>query len=176
MEKRDTRGIIYLGEKSEELNQLVYASQLYGTFFTVYAVIKTSAGRSEKERQITAITCHILNYKGVLNIGLEDVVYNPETGQIDLHLKALGNTTELVSCRGLENFQKSAFEILEFRRRLEYLPEPFNKGVFEMEEYYRDGYFITKRPDYDAMQDQNEAPTVFAPSGRCMMSELKVLI
>ncbi|MAW94196.1 MULTISPECIES: hypothetical protein [unclassified Leeuwenhoekiella] len=175
---KDTKSIVYLGEKCDQLNQLVYASQLYGTFFTVYAKIETTSGEHTKEREIKTITCHIVNYKGAVNIGLEEVIYNSETGQIDLHLKALGNTSKEKKCKNLNKFKKSESQTLVFRRRLHHLPKESNLGVFDTEAYYRDGSFVKQKPDYDNMTDKDSElkDASFAPGGRCMLSELIVLI
>lgn len=179
MEKiKNNKSIVYLGDNSNTFNQLVYASQLYGTFFAVYASIETDAGSHKDEREIKDITCHIINYKGVLNIGLEDVIYNSGTGQIDLHLKALGNISKEIKCKKLTKFRKSKSDTLVFRRRLEKLPEGINHGVFEIEGYYRDGHFTKPRPDYDDLTTENSKTKTapLAPGARCMMSELEVLI
>ncbi|RXG14222.1 hypothetical protein DSM03_101339 [Leeuwenhoekiella aestuarii] len=162
-------GLLYIGEDSANFNQLIYASQLYGTFFAVYAKISSSRTESDKTgRQIDEITFRVVNYKGIIDIGLEKAEYNISTKEIDLFVKALGNTSKEIKCKNLNKLRKEKEDILVFRRQIEYLPNRNNSGVFEIEKYYRDGTFTQERPDYESHP--------IAPGARCMLSELKVLI
>mgnify|MGYP001159516501 FL=1 len=160
-------GLLYLGATSEVYDQLIYASQSYGTFYAIYANIKTSAA-STGERQIDEIKLRILNYKGVINLSLEKAEYNASTGTIDLFVKALGNTSKEILCKKLNKLRKKDQEKLVFVRHLIHLPNAHNNGIFEVEKYYRDGTYTEERPDYDSASP-------VAPGGRCMMSELKIL-
>src|SRR5689334_20081329 len=57
--------------RGKELYHFIYASQLYGTFFGIYANFagdKTASG----DYQINKITLRLVNYKGAVNIGFTD--------------------------------------------------------------------------------------------------------
>jgi len=167
----NAKGLLYLGEYSEEYDQLIFASQSYGTFYTIYAKIKTSA-IGKGERKIDEIKLKIQNYKGILDLGLEKAEYNDATGQIDLFVKALGNTKEEITCENLSNLDIKNGADIVFLRHLQFLPKENNDGIYEIEGYYRDGDHQPRRPNYNKGDEKESA----APGVRCMMSELKILI
>lgn len=70
----------YVNLKNVQSFQSVYASQVYGTFFTVNARFHTDENHPEVLANpdkdlyfITKIDFRVINYKGILNIGLQDV-------------------------------------------------------------------------------------------------------
>ena len=80
---------LVLDAKNEQDYQLIYPSQLYGTFFTVSAKITLS----KSKKKVTGIDISLVNYKGMYNIGLENSTKNNfsfenGTGILNLDLKA----------------------------------------------------------------------------------------
>lgn len=68
----DLTTTIRLNSNSNDRFQYIYSSQLYGTFFNIYAkfIFNEELGKIEKT------VFQIVNYKGLLNIGISDVQLN----------------------------------------------------------------------------------------------------
>ncbi|MDW3191053.1 MAG: hypothetical protein R8G66_01775 [Cytophagales bacterium] len=85
----------YINLEDNESFQLVYTSQLYGTFFAVYARFNWTESRpptSEGEKKkyiIQSIDFEVINYKGLINIGIVEVLIPTEfLAQLDERLNA----------------------------------------------------------------------------------------
>ncbi len=141
-----------LSEISDDYWQFVYASQLYNTFFEIYA--KFDAKVAGKKALVEKITFEIINYKGFVNIGFTDDgvrVRKEEDNEhdiayvLEIHVAALSDkfmaTTEGQQI-GLQSGQKIALH-----RVLHPLEE--SEAWFDTEFIYRDGKF--------------ELPTEFKP-------------
>lgn len=183
-------GLIYLGSKAKNYKQVVYASQIYGSFFLVNGTFITEPSSEEGYQTITTVEFELVNYKGLFNIGLEDVSFDEAKNCFHLHLEALSNSTK----KTVINIKVDCSKKLYFIRELAEIKDAFKKGVHDDEFYYRDGNFKMKRPPYDLLNNTNcdaiqrciETKVPFeldsiekvdlAPGGRCMMSELKILI
>ena len=183
-------GMVYLGKEAHKYQQLVYASTLYGTFFTVYGTFKVELKEPSKIH-IKSATFRLKNYKGVLDLGLRKVTFDSELQEFTLKIKALKKNKEVsISCFDIDPTKQ-----LKFIRKLDQIgTKKGRKYVHDDEFYYRDGDFKMKRPPYDLLNDDNcgdiekciqakvpyEIDPIegadFAPGARCMMSELKVLI
>ena len=94
------------GTHDGQYYQSIYTSQLYGTFFVVYANFKTEENLAKDSYFVKNISLRIMNYKGLINIGIENAVFKPfwndsQTnslgGIIILYLKALASDHCLVS-------------------------------------------------------------------------------
>ncbi|WP_024772144.1 hypothetical protein [Aquimarina macrocephali] len=148
---------VFFKEKDERY-QLVYSSQMYGTFFGVYACFTVS------KTTVESVRFKLINYKGPLNIGLKHVDFlglieeqlEPEkddiTGPIincmafDLTLQALHpevtfppktDPEQLINCN-LTDLQNDHY--LSVRRKFEKIgSSAIEGGIFDSEFYYRDG-------------------------------------
>ncbi|MEH6659564.1 MULTISPECIES: hypothetical protein [Flavobacteriaceae] len=178
-------GLVYLGNGSEKYQQLVYASSLYGTFFAVYGNFQVEDNGSDGLK-IARATFRLVNYKGILDIGLRKVKFNKERQECELKIQALKQNKECT----LENFVIDPTEKLRFIRNLSKVSSK-EKYIHDDEFYYRDGDFKMNKPPYDLLNNDNcgdiekciqsKVPYELdaidkAPGGRCMLSELKVLI
>lgn len=147
---------ITCNESAKNVWQAVYTSQLYGTFFVVYA--KFSA--DSKKRHIKNIRLRLVNYKGPINIGIYEAEFDSnrkkvklretpnssekEINVVSLKLKLQGlndvtivNDPVSIDC-SLETDKVYYFEV---NRKLIPLDDmnPFKGNVFDTEFYYRDG-------------------------------------
>lgn len=189
LEYKGIEGLIYLGNKAESYEQLVYASSLYGTFFTVYGTFVVEQKGANKIH-IKSATFRMKNYKGLLDLGLRKVTFDSELQEFKLKIKALKkNKEKSISCIDIDPTRQLKF----FRKLTQIGTKKGRKYVHDDEFYYRDGNFKMKRPPYDLLNNANcdaiqrciETKVPFeldsiekadlAPGGRCMMSELKIL-
>lgn len=162
--------------KNQSDFQSIYSSQLYGTFFAVYAKFTLD----ENDEKLQTIELALINYKGDYNLGLvenkiteEELVVNEESGMLKfkIHVRALsksygGNTVTLK----LENpIDLSGLDIFFIDRKL--YPMHTDKhgnsigiynGLFDKEFYYRDGDLLVKRPRIDY-----EISSFLKPGDRC---------
>ena len=60
---------IHLCEEANERYQLIYSSQNYGTFYSVYGKFEV------KNNTLISIDFRLINFKGVLNLGIKNVTY-----------------------------------------------------------------------------------------------------
>lgn len=132
--------------------QIVYASQLYGTFFTVGAKLKVEGDA------ITEIHLALNNYKGLYNIGMLAATRNTffkEGNQalITLYLSADNGKNSDELYRLLEmNLPNpvaiSEIDELNFTRELQSFTNPsspelhLDEGMFDSEFYVRNGKYI----------------------------------
>ena len=58
--------------------QSIYTSQLYGTFFSIHALIDTSTTATDNYYLINSMKLFIVNYKGVLNLGIKQAEFKAE--------------------------------------------------------------------------------------------------
>lgn len=88
--------------------QSIYNSQLYGTFFGVYAYIKsTEITEKPEERKINSMTLQVVNYKGELDLGIEKAEFKPnESGGGTLYI-----TVRTVVSNVIHNLSGTAKEV-----------------------------------------------------------------
>lgn len=129
--------------------QSIYASQLYGTFFAVYAKFEVAdINPSDGVYKLTGLRLKILNYKGIVNLGIvqghllpvENNYNEPKADgwRLILELQALGGSTDcIIQCQSNEFKKGDSF--LGVDRRLKELP---NMGgfIFDNEFNYREGF------------------------------------
>lgn len=149
---------IYLGPDCEKLNQFVYASQLYGTFFCVYGIFEASDAEGDKKR-IDKITLNILNYKGNLNLGLEKAYYDKDKKTIILHVKGMTDPENLVEVdfNGRNIIVEKGDELKLYREldRLSSAESDTDKYfVFDSEYYARDGELMIPRIRYEQLKEK----------------------
>jgi len=136
--------------------QPIYVSQLYGTFFGVFARI--DADTSHKDHVLLKeMELHLINYKGIIDLGITRAKFHPNYltdnttgvkedygGFIQIEVKAMHDSTpkELEVC----NINKShKFPIgepcLNIERRVAKMHKnsALANGVFDSEFYYREG-------------------------------------
>lgn len=147
--------------KEDTINyQLVYASQLYGTFFCVFAKLNIA------DKKLVTIELRLVNYKGQINIGMLPEtcgtwVDGSEGFEITMHLKANDGKHQynegdeiIVACN-----EKPIADLdhIVFRRALhpmyqianEEFVKQLSKGLFDSEFFNRDGAFITTKYHLD---------------------------
>lgn len=179
--------------KKSENYQIVYASQLYGTFFGVGAKIDLTDDCST----ITGIHLALNNYKGLYNIGILNHTANTwriedKVGIIVLHLKAYNglNNGELVKKISLnlsDEIPVADIDSIFTTRDLhsftvaDPIENHLEEATFDSEFFERNGRFIRRRNRFDFQLPDNpptavEEALAFAdPQGNCMNSLAKLI-
>ena len=134
--------------------QFIFAGQLYGTFFAIFASFKIDLSKSTNTKKvIKKITLEILNYKGIVDIGILSAqietgptaylseIKNSTTISIQLQALCKNKTTDVVGVTGLELIKGSW---LIFDRHLNRIDKKANPNVWDQEFDYRDGLFNQK--------------------------------
>lgn len=168
---------ISLKKEDQKRMQLVYASQLYGTFFTVFGSFDLEY-HNDKPVLLKGVCLRLINYKGQINLGLVSVTMDPVLEEIDkqensksnevekeltihFRVQALQNNDVLKYFRFTEPMNIEGLKNLVFQREL--LPihnvdkmSAVHSGVFDSEFFDRDGLFTRKntlRMDEETMDD-----------------------
>ena len=162
--------------------QLVFASQVYGTFFGIYA--RFDFTRQSERFKLNKITFRIINYKGQINIGI-DAVKPPEYNKNDpknlnfiFYLKGYMPPLQDYECDFtrdeiyLEDGSQITFK-RSMRNFTERPDDTFNMGVFDDEFYFRDGLFPIKAPVSD-LEDAIEAHYPNRIGKRCPSNIVRV--
>lgn len=136
-------GNLNLNHGSHE-GQALYHSQLYGTFFGIYAFIESKDAGDKKA--MTSMTLQVINYKGVLNLGIEEAHYNEGDGTIDITMRAMSGKVDDIPVVGIDKLLVSNGDSLIVRRYLKPIHSEESKenvalknGVFDEEFHYREG-------------------------------------
>lgn len=183
--------------------QFVYASQLYGTFFGVFVNFKTKI-IDDETREIEEARFGLLNYKGVINMGITSVGYDSIKGIFTLNFKALHPHGTTILCEDAVGTTLKKGVSIQFIRNLEKL-YPANQtknkieGVVDTEWCVRDGVQIIDRVDDDSMDfkiedfkgtfmyevlldniemfedERGDVDLTKAVSPRCIRSDVKVM-
>lgn len=128
--------------------QAIYTSQSYGTFYVVYAEFTTEDDNDNY--YVKNIKLKLVNYKGLINLGIADATFKPildadghsRGALINLTVKAFENDSFTVSnCDSNHPFPKKDAQLLVNRNlaAMHSNKSPLEKGVFDEEFYYRDG-------------------------------------
>jgi hypothetical protein len=136
-------GFIDLGNLSE--TQEIYSSQLYGTFFGIFASFDCEDKKSNDSYILKKMKLRIINYKGICDLGIT----NAEIYQIEnlpkyilkIEVQAIhGLKSYPLECENLEIPKKNA-EILVDRRvkKIHSDESALKNGIFDNEFYYREG-------------------------------------
>jgi len=177
-------------KKSDNNNhQLIYASQLYGTFFAVGAKLLLS----DDKKSLIGMELALNNYKGLYNIGFLkqtedswDVV--KKTAVIILHVQVDdSHYTNNVKRKRTITLEKpvllSSIDELFVGRQLHCLSsaspvDHLDDAIFDSEFYVRNGSYIAK---IDRMDDdlpgppKTNAPTGGSPTSHCMSTLAKLI-
>lgn len=193
---------------SEEHHQFIYGSQLYGTIFGVFCkfTVKFPDTNQKDECIISKIDVNILNYKGILDLGIyekptlevKDYDFGDETKKsLVMHI------TLQAIVAGRSKYEQSSVLEQELKVNKDHLfiverdliklnkfndnpNDPIVKGVFEEEFYFRDGIRFIKREVTDVPDDLyylNINPTYpqhnntpKKPSGKCANAVNRLII
>lgn len=146
----------------ENIYQPIYSSQLYGTFFIVYANFETS--EDSDNYFLHKIKLKIINYKGLINLGItgasfyktegcdpenpiinnKNIMLNYKGGYIELKVRALYNSDNDILVDNISEPIKISKNnsYLNVTRKLDQMhgdDRVFENGVFDNEFFYRDG-------------------------------------
>lgn len=136
--------------------QFVFAGQSYGTFYAIFATIELDLEKSNKtQKSIKNIDLEILNYKGLINIGLkrayfkEKSIGNSDIIEIELQGLSTQRSVYVEDINKMSPVTKDDWMI--FMGSLKKMNK--NDAVFDEEFHYRNGEFTFPNiPRYD----QNE--------------------
>lgn len=177
-------GNIDFSGKLSGKNQIIYNSQLYETFFGVYADVKVNADKS-----IASVDLILLNYKGILDLGFhkhvqpickyhkildkkKNILQHLITLEFELKATISGESEyfmrveldksleDIVNVKPNEDiFLKVVRELDPIWAHLDGRP-PMNKGIFDNEFFFRDGTRFEERevvnvPSYYYDTDRN---------------------
>ncbi len=144
---------VVLAEDRKDDFQLLIASQLYGTFFGVYG--KFIAQCNKGKATVSEVVFRIINYKGIINLGIADIDFKKIQGRFTftITLKGLGPIVQSVSFIPSTGplILDHDTEIIVRRELKPFLDNPkeeiFTSGTFEEEFYFRDGLFPLHAPN-----------------------------
>jgi hypothetical protein len=165
-------------------NQLIYASQLYGTLFAVSGKFTLSPDK----QKLKAIEFKLINYKGTLNLGLLSITRSDLIPDVTVEGR-FNLTLQLKAMHGVHGHNKSlslndldidtnSFKQLLVTRRLhrfgpiENITEHLNDMVFDTEFFERDGAVIKEKnihmDDAPIIKDDDSAVDLMTTkSGKC---------
>lgn len=141
----------------------IYASQLYGTFFMIYAQFKTNL--IENNYYLQDVKLHLVNFKGVLDLGITraefvpkhkiDKIEVPTSIKIEVQALYISKENDL-SVKNIDKkypLAKGNSVLLIDRRVLPMRPNGRNiiekalkDGIFDTEFYYREGPLSRENP------------------------------
>ncbi|MBU3012549.1 hypothetical protein KO506_14140 [Polaribacter vadi] len=135
--------------------QFVFAGQLYGTFFAIFATFNLNKEKSSDTKKIIdSILLDIINYKGLVNIGIVGAKLDtstksyssvlPNSNTISINLQALCNNKKDVNVTGVKDLDLTKGSWLIFDRKLTKIDRTINPDVWDQEFDYRDGIFEKK--------------------------------
>ena len=148
--------------------QSIYNSQLYGTFFGVYAFLETKETKDTEVREITSMKLQVINYKGELDLGIEEAIYEPNGNAGDFSGGTLRITVKAMVSNAINRNKKVKTDNIEvqniagkqFERGKSFINvkryvRPIHaekskdsiglkKGVFDSEFHYREGIVFDK--------------------------------
>jgi len=173
----DYTGTIDLSDSHKERNQMIYASQLYGTFFAIYAYFEAESTNNPLHKKINRIQFNIINYKGPLDIGISEIKYYVNNRSFEIKVRALIDPLtqhEIVFSNGL--LVKKEEEIL-FLRNLEPLSSKSgdkNKyHVFDSEFYARDGILTIPKIRHEELSLKQIVENLDVPENKSILTKQK---
>ncbi len=173
---------VVLSEDRKDDFQFLVASQLYGTFFGIYGqfIGKCNNGKATVEK----IVFRIINYKGIVNLGIADIKFKPASKKIKfiITLRGLGSIVQNVTFKPdpgpLILNQKN--EIVIERQLQSFIgsnDEIFSSGTFDEEFYFRDGLFPLSAPKaaLEKMIDKIEREANGGIGSRCPKGLVRII-
>lgn len=178
--------MVNLNKNDKDSHQLVYASQLYGTFFAVGARLSIDGNN------LTGIELALNNYKGLYNVGLMSSTrttwrIDERTGVIVLHLKVDNgqNNEELTRSVTMELPSAISFDNLDALYITRVLHPMSNasavhhldENIFDSEFYTRNGAYISAihRLDNYLPNDPNPLAGWTGQGQACMSTRAKFI-
>ena len=176
-----------LNATNEEF-QLIYPSQLYGTFFTVSARLVLNRKKTKVKRILLSLT----NYRGLYNVGMlistrDSWEFEDETGIIELNLQAYNGTNNCKLFRELDIPLPKKIKVSELKhifttrkvKSFSKSPEIVDhllEESFDNEFYARNGKYIAeiqRLDDYLPIEDEVQRNKA---GGMCMTSTTNVIV
>ncbi|WP_405566505.1 hypothetical protein [Polaribacter sp. Asnod6-C07] len=171
--------INYVNFGDSENAQAIYSSQLYGTYFSIYALIETSEHEDSKNYKynIKSIKLFLMNYKGVINLGITRAIIEPifdnkiqigakldieiqgkyeminELFEVDISNDFIGLNikSKINTSRYLRPMHIGKDEDSTVNNR----DTPLSSGIFDSEFYFREGQIMNE----DMVRNENIAKT-----------------
>ena len=145
---------INLNSKNNNYFQAIYGTQLYGTFFSVFAKFYVVDGENETEKFVEGIDFFLMNYKGTIELGLVEVKHNSEG--FEIYVKALEEQRTYSMNRKANPIKLTKNNIINFKRILLKMSEdgPYKDHVFDSEFYFKDGNTIIPKIRLDELKEE----------------------
>lgn len=157
--------IFPLLKNQQKKHQLIYASQLYGTFFCVFAKLKTT------KTKLVSMELQLVNYKGKVNLGLmqqTETGWSPQANhhQLVLHIKAADGQNVYSKANPITvtcNTDLARITGILVKRELHPIhtntatQHQLETKIFDSEFYGRDGEFVYKKPTTDELFEDYKA-------------------
>lgn len=133
--------------------QAIYGTQLYSTFFSVFAKFHVVKDENETEKSVEKIEFYLMNYKGDIELGLVEVKYENE--EFKIYVKALEKQKGFVLDRKTNPIKFTKNNTTTFRRVLLKMSEngPYKNNVFDSEFYIKDGNTIIPKIRLDELDE-----------------------
>ena len=195
-----TVDLSYVGEEKRPVYHFIYASQLYGTLFAIYA--KFDGKNDGKTFEINTITMRLINYKGIINIGFtndfsirgkdinsddflmkgNEINFGVRGTSLDVE-KIVPLSPPIVLTKGVLlplMFNRTLHPLTEFqtyqgRSAGPLGTEPPTTELFDSEFYGRDGSDFYKQEPREGMDGYQPPPLRHSIiGGRCLQSNVSV--
>lgn len=165
----------YLNPENSDDYQFIYSSQLYGTFFCIYAWFNADESRvlpkgEEGVMPVSNINFQIINYKGPVNIGITHINHMPliddEGLEFKIEVQAMNGSIDYPY---VVDYCFKPNEKIIFTRKVKPLNPPGTaasaipltdlKTIFDTEKWERNGLILPiRRTDKHENQPQVKAP------------------
>lgn len=136
-------GYVNLGEPSQ--HQEIYSTQLYGTFFGIFAKFDCDGDKSPEDYIFNDINLELINYKGICDIGITKAELKPIKDKsrfiLKIEVQAMNGTTNCsVNCKNIKISKNGARILMDRRVKKIHLDESAHKDcLFDTEFFYREG-------------------------------------
>ncbi len=191
----------YQGKKKKPVYHFVYASQLYGTIFAIYAKFEGAKMEKKEAFRIEKVLLRLVNYKGVINIGFskkDQIVRKPDDDGIDnlyfvLQGACINSEKKYIFTKPIEVEKNKPFPIIfnrllrplqKFERYLvsrkgdpvssKIVTEPPITELFDIEFNDRDGIDFYNRELKPGMISSDEFE-MLNPGGRCQTGNVSLI-
>jgi len=136
----------YVNLSDHDNYQSVYGSQLYGTFFSLFARFQADKLENDhdgKSYLLNQIDFKLINYKGITNIGLNEVSsisHENNALNLEVQIRALESKSE-ISLKNLNLKLSKNDRLIVNRKLLKLHPsgQALENGIFDEEFYFREG-------------------------------------